>query len=88
MSHFQQALLEDHGIDLPYPSESHELRAGQDGSIIVIRSSDRRPDNPDGPALVMIDGTERVFRNGAEVVEASTDAPDVDEDQSLPAPGL
>jgi len=63
---FEGAMLADHDISLDYPRETHELRAGSNGSILVLRSGDRRPNNPDGPALVDLTGKKRYFINGVE----------------------
>lgn len=82
---FEQALLADHGVSLQYPRATHELRAGGDGSVIVLRSADRRPDNPDGAALITVEGSEHVFRNGVEV--AAPPAVDLDHDDDLSVAG-
>lgn len=76
LDQFEAAMLDDHAVNLSYPRRTHELRAGRDGSVLVFRSADGRPDNPQGPALLTIDGTSRNFRNGGEAI----DTPDVDID--------
>jgi uncharacterized protein YjbI with pentapeptide repeats len=61
---FEAGLLESHGLSLDYDPETHEVRAGQDGSILVMNRSNRRIGNPHGPSLIKPDGTAVTFRNG------------------------
>lgn len=61
---FEAGLLESHGLSLNYDRETHEVRAGQDGSILVMNRSNRRIGNPLGPSLIKPDGTVMNFHNG------------------------
>ncbi|HYH18331.1 MAG TPA: exonuclease domain-containing protein [Azospirillum sp.] len=38
----------------PYPAETHEANAGADGVLRITRKGGRAPDNPDGPALLLV----------------------------------
>lgn len=73
---FARALLADHGLTLNLPAD-HDFRAAGDGSILVIRPGDRRIDNPDGPAVVGMDGAEKHFRSGVEAAERVTEEPEL-----------
>lgn len=65
---FEGSLLREHGMSgFEYPHGTHYTHSGVDGTLIVHRISDRRLDNPLGPAIVMADGRERYFRNGREL---------------------
>lgn len=61
---FETSLLEAHGLSLDYDRKTHEVRAGQDGSILIMNRSNRRIGNPYGPALIKPDGTTADFHNG------------------------
>lgn len=53
---FECALAKAHGLALEYDRSTHHIRAGQDGSILVMNRSNRRLGNPHGPALIKPDG--------------------------------
>lgn len=38
----------------PYPADTHVARAGADGVLRITRKGGRVPDNPDGPALLLV----------------------------------
>jgi len=64
----EAAALAGHGLDgFGYPRDTHMLRNGRDGTILVQRRGDRRIDNPASgqPALVRLDGTGLMVRNGS-----------------------
>lgn len=72
---FETGLLESHGLTLRYDRDTHEVRAGRDGSILVMNRANRRIGNPLGAALVRPDGTEVVFRNGRVLPPEGSDQP-------------
>lgn len=64
----EAAVLSDHGLaDFDYERETHTLRDGRDGSILVYRRSDGVLSNPsrDQPAIIRADGTTIRMVNGA-----------------------
>jgi uncharacterized protein YjbI with pentapeptide repeats len=54
---FETALIDAHALKLDYDRTTHHIRAGQDGSILVMNRTNRRLGNPHGPALIRPDGT-------------------------------
>lgn len=54
---FEAALIDAHGLKLDYDRTSHHIRAGQDGSILVMNRTNKRLGNPHGPSLIRPDGT-------------------------------
>lgn len=53
---FESALMVAHGIQIDYNRETHQIRAGQDGSILVMNRTNRRIGNPHGASLIGPDG--------------------------------
>jgi hypothetical protein len=97
LGEFEAALLAENGMPtFRYPRSTNYIQAGQDGSILVFRSANKRLDNPDGPAFIGPDGTRRHFRNGSPSVRTGQSCgPDAggkclfpaDPADELPAPG-
>lgn len=61
---FECALMAVHGLKLEYDRSTHHIRAGQDGSILVMNRANRRLGNPRGPSLIKPDGTVASRRAG------------------------
>lgn len=64
----EAAALADAGLgEFCYPRDTHSLRNGRDGSLLVQRKRDRRLDNPEPgqPALIRPDNTGMHIRNGS-----------------------
>lgn len=61
---FECALMAAHGLELDYDRSTHHIRAGQDGSILVMNRTNRRLGNPRGPSLIRPDGTVASGRAG------------------------
>ena len=85
MSAFETELMREHHVDLTYDGKNHDIRAGRDGSIIVVQQGHRRPDNAEGPALLTPSGDRRFFHNGVEDIEKA-DFDDGDESTVIAAP--
>jgi len=80
---FSSALLEENDVpDMVHNDETHMIRTGRDGSVVVVRRGDGKFDNratatvtnPDGstatlkaPAILTPDGQRLYFRNGSHV---------------------
>lgn len=61
---FMNAILSEHGLaDFKIKHETHLIRQGLDGSIVVTRQSDGRLDNRGAPTVVTPDDRKLVFRN-------------------------
>ncbi|MGY3582278.1 uncharacterized protein YjbI with pentapeptide repeats [Bradyrhizobium sp. USDA 4341] len=54
---FETALIAAHALKLDYDRTTHHIRAGQDGSILVMNRANRRLGNPLGPSLIKPDGS-------------------------------
>lgn len=64
---FEAGLLRDHDLHrFSYPQDTHMIRDGRDGSILVHRKNDNKIDNPedDQPAIITSDGHGIRIRNG------------------------
>jgi uncharacterized protein YjbI with pentapeptide repeats len=68
MRAFERAVLNEHRVKLFYDNRTNELRAGRDGSILVLNRRSRRPDNAYDAALLTPDGRRRHFREGSESI--------------------
>jgi hypothetical protein len=61
---FMAAILTEHGLaDFKVRHETHLIRQGLDGSIVVTRQKDGRLDNLGSPTVVTPDNTKLYFRN-------------------------
>jgi uncharacterized protein YjbI with pentapeptide repeats len=61
---FMTAILNDHGLeDFKIKHETHLIRQGLDGSIVVTRQSDGRLDNRGAPTVITPDDRAMYFRN-------------------------
>ncbi len=66
IARFRAAILESSGLaEFAYPTRSHYVQPGKDGTILVYQASSRRLDNPIGPAVIKPDGEMLNFRNGS-----------------------
>lgn len=64
MEAFQRAVQFDTGTeDLVYDPATHGIRQGRDGSIVVVKTSNGRIDNKNGPAVLSPEGTRMWFKN-------------------------
>lgn len=61
---FMRAILAEHGLsDFKVKHETHLIRQGLDGSIVVTRQSDGRLDNRGAPTVITPDDKPLYFRN-------------------------
>ena len=57
-----------------YPRDTHIVENGRDGTILVRRASDHRIDNSAGHALLRMDGSGIVARNGSLIADGAAAA--------------
>ena len=64
VTRFISAIMEEHGLaDFRIRHETHLVRQGRDGSIVVTRQSDGRLDNRGAPTVVTPDDRRLFFKN-------------------------
>lgn len=67
---FQRALLFDTDTpDFEYDQDTHGVRQGRDGSVVVVKSSNGRIDNAYGPAVLTPKNERMWFKNAKQVTE-------------------
>lgn len=85
VSKFASAILSEHGLeDFKIRHETHMIRQGRDGSIVVVRQKDSRLDNRGAPTVVTPDNRRLYFRNsvaydesGMRIRDQEPDAPPI-----------
>jgi uncharacterized protein YjbI with pentapeptide repeats len=71
VSKFTKAILSEHGLeDFTVKHETHMIRQGRDGSIVVLRQKDSRLDNRGAPTVITPDDRRLYFRNSTAYDEA------------------
>ncbi|MTH95086.1 pentapeptide repeat-containing protein [Roseibium sp. RKSG952] len=67
---FQRAVLFDTDTpDFEYDPDTHGVRQGRDGSLVVIKTSNGRIDNPHGPAVLTPKNERLWFKDAKQVTE-------------------
>jgi hypothetical protein len=63
---FEDDIMNDHNLaSLHYSPETHFVVHGRDGTIFVRRTSDRKIDNPLGPAVLRPNGNGLIVNGGS-----------------------